>query len=130
VGETALDRAVVLVDAAEQDILIVLRVAAAVVSAADPLAALDEEVREQLTRFVERDFTGGEVALKVFAEQHINPSDAGPVAAEPDEREREPQALHRLAEIRRRLERHAAEYVGVLRISARFKRVDIAVAPD
>ena len=107
-----------------------LRVAAAVVAAADPLAALDEEVREQLARFVERDFSVGEVALEILAEQHINPSDAGPVAAEPHKREREPQALHRLAEIRRRLERHAAEYVGVLMISARFKRVDIAVAPD
>ena len=108
-----------------------LCVARAVIAAADPLAAFDEEMLENFPRFLKREGAVVQILFQIRTEQDVYPADAGPVAAEAQERETEPQRLHRLAEIPRRLVRHAKQSFivrPVLRLIA--QGVEVSFVPD
>ena len=95
----------------------------------DPFAALDEEMRKDLARFVQGDPVFRQILFEIRAEHLVDPADPGPVAAKSCKREREPQALHGFTESPRRFKRDTAKHRGDFRIVLPLSR-QIPRVPD
>ena len=107
-------------DPGEDDVLVVLGVAAPRRGVRhDPLAALDEEVREDFTGLVEGKAFFGEIALEIRPEHLVDPPDPRPVPREAREREGDPQALYGFVECPGGLHRNAFEEGVAFRVLLR-----------
>ena len=122
--------AAVLIHAGEHKVLVVLRITGAGRRiGADPFAPLDEQPRQKAARLVERDAAVRQIPPQIRLQHPVDTADARPDPGQPGERERAPDALHRLAEVARRQKRHAAHPLGVLRQHVRQRR-NVAFLPD
>ena len=127
------------VNAAENHVLVELRVAGRVVLA-DPFRALHPEVRDKFARFVERDFLGVQILLQVGPEHFVDAAETRPVAHDSLERVHRPQRLHGFAEAARLVFGHVFERVDYVLVKflfafARlafhlFEQGDVALVPN
>ena len=130
IGHLVCDIAAVTVGTGENDILVMLRVPGAGRRVGlDPFAAFDEEVGEDFTRFIQRDYAAFQILFQRRSEHFVNSADPRPVAAQPCEREREPQTLHGFPEGPRCIKRDTTEHRGDFRIVVPLRR-QIPCVPD
>ena len=146
-GHLVFDLSPFFVDAAQDDVLVVLGVAGAgtesgiLEQSEAPFGPLDPEMGDEFPRFVEGDDALFQVVRKVGPEDLVETAEPRPVAAQPLELEEAPEGLKRFGEGFGRIFRHPAQTVRhgpqvlvvfcVLRVGKHlFVSSEIPVRPD